>query len=1325
MHHLRFSLLPRRTRLRFVSLFFVGVFVFGITVLTPAPVFAADSTQETLAKLVEQIRVLQAQLTALQKRETPAVKEIPTVSFFDEDTPPATPAYTFSRDLSFGLRNDPDVTNLQEFLIDQGFLQGSPSGNYFILTQKAVKKFQAAYNIKASGYFGPVTRALANRILAGTESAGAGGGGSVPIGTGGGGSGTGPGGINNAPQINGFPAVSATVEPGHEVSFSWHASDADNDTLSWSIDWGDGSGMAGACAVSLPIRNGATAGKINTAEPAGWAFVQAHTWPTVGSYTVKATVSDCKGGTNAHIFVVSVGGARENLPPVIYGLKAPTALRVGETGTWTIKASDPENGPLSYTAFWGDEESKPAPPSLPLSLRSVRQTTTFTHVYGRAGTFNPVFAVYDNAGLSNETSASVSVRAISNFVDLIANTQYDTDKSGVFVSASIKGSAHNKSVYYWKTNISCGSGVSVSGKNEENLCGTEKTLYGYNYYDVTRDNLIWTVGAKNSSPERSSVTFSLQAYNSANTMIGSDKEVISLEPKIASSAMRITAPNGGEVWQLNSLHTITWTPYDPNSGVNSAKEVRAYLERLVNGQYQVAGKIIESGKASIHWIGELDKYGNYAEPGEYYVRVVNSQTGESDRSDKPFNLVAQNTVKADLKINGSDGPVALSAGGGTVTFFWTSQNADTCKIYMNGMAGDVMNLPSSGKKDLFLKQNPYSVQLGVSLSCESSIGGASDTVYISPYAGEGSYTTITSPNGGENLSLSSAYSINWVFSSDINKVSIALYKNDAFFKWIVTDVPWSGPGVLSWNPSSVISNSDIGGQVFKIYIIGYKSGGGTVEDKSDAPFSIVAGTASNQLSVVYASGNKSSYGAGEKINLVIKGVELFDGSPGEPGEGLNVQVHLQGVNDGYSLQGYNARYNAQTGYWEAYAFAPADASKTYKIDSAFYCSNSSLACGKRYTSAFQQVNAAFTFGVSGTGKQPVMAVSPNGGESYQAGATTQMPLKWSADCGYTSFQLLLVKGNMVVETINNSVPAGVCSSGQSAVPYYTTWQIPSTLSPGADYKLLINGMSGDGNSVGDDSDAPFSVTRSAPSQTAYDLKVRNAYLVVNNIPAESPGFRNPLADEDFQVKVTVENASGKGDSVYGPTARLNIYNASGVSVYSVGTGVDSALLAQGPTDVVFKSDLFIPNISTATLRFPAGTYRAVADVVGVSNNDPNPSNDSLTFTITVDPPVSASPVVLAPNGGESLTIGSPYDVRWRSPSANFDADVSLVVSGFAQAYPIYYTTAPTAGDVPNRWTVGNLASGTRISPGSYYVKICQRSTTNCDQSDAAFTIVGP
>ena len=81
-------------------------------------------------------------------------------------------AGSFSRDLSFGMQNNPDVVQLQQFLTGKGFYSGPINGNFFTLTMKAVKVFQAAQGISpATGYFGSASRAKANGLLSASGSA--------------------------------------------------------------------------------------------------------------------------------------------------------------------------------------------------------------------------------------------------------------------------------------------------------------------------------------------------------------------------------------------------------------------------------------------------------------------------------------------------------------------------------------------------------------------------------------------------------------------------------------------------------------------------------------------------------------------------------------------------------------------------------------------------------------------------------------------------------------------------------------------------------------------------------------------------------------------------------------------------------------------------------------------------------------------------------------------------------------------------------------------------------------------------------------------------
>jgi hypothetical protein len=76
-------------------------------------------------------------------------------------------AVEFLKDLYYGLKNDPEVKRLQEFLISKGYLENdSNTGNYYGLTREAVKKFQADHNITPlNGRFGSKTRGAVNREI--------------------------------------------------------------------------------------------------------------------------------------------------------------------------------------------------------------------------------------------------------------------------------------------------------------------------------------------------------------------------------------------------------------------------------------------------------------------------------------------------------------------------------------------------------------------------------------------------------------------------------------------------------------------------------------------------------------------------------------------------------------------------------------------------------------------------------------------------------------------------------------------------------------------------------------------------------------------------------------------------------------------------------------------------------------------------------------------------------------------------------------------------------------------------------------------------------
>ncbi len=80
--------------------------------------------------------------------------------------PSLTHAATFNTNLSYGTVGT-SVSQLQQFLSDEGLFPASPNATFGSLTRSAVILFQKQEGITpANGNFGPTTRAHANKIIA-------------------------------------------------------------------------------------------------------------------------------------------------------------------------------------------------------------------------------------------------------------------------------------------------------------------------------------------------------------------------------------------------------------------------------------------------------------------------------------------------------------------------------------------------------------------------------------------------------------------------------------------------------------------------------------------------------------------------------------------------------------------------------------------------------------------------------------------------------------------------------------------------------------------------------------------------------------------------------------------------------------------------------------------------------------------------------------------------------------------------------------------------------------------------------------------------------
>ncbi|KND48349.1 MAG: Flagellar hook-length control protein FliK [Parcubacteria bacterium C7867-002] len=174
---------------------------------------------------------------------------------------------------------------------------------------------------------------------------------------------------------------------------------------------------------------------------------------TLGSY-YDVYVKNDRGTSNTVRVKVVLVITSANRPPVIKGVTAPTVLKVNDVGTWTVMASDPENGSLSYSIDWGEATCPAGYVCSASSGASFSQTSSFTHSYATAGTYTVKVTVTDAAGLKAQTSSTVRV-------DTASDTLY---------SLNIKKAGTGTGIVMWKA-LECGITCSTNV-----VAGTEVTL---------------------------------------------------------------------------------------------------------------------------------------------------------------------------------------------------------------------------------------------------------------------------------------------------------------------------------------------------------------------------------------------------------------------------------------------------------------------------------------------------------------------------------------------------------------------------------------------------------------------------------------------------------------------------------------------------------------------------------------------------------------------------------------------------------------------------------------------------------------------------------
>jgi peptidoglycan hydrolase-like protein with peptidoglycan-binding domain len=285
------------------------------------------------------------------------------------------------------------VTSLQSYLYNNGYMTHTPTGYFGGLTWQGVVNFQRAYGISATGFVGPITRGELQTVMCGT-----------PV----------PNPIPNPNSVS-IASITPSVSPvGTTVTISGNGFTSFGSN---TIHFGAGvvSGVSPA-TVSCQYPSFAACYDTHNLTFTIPSSVAPYCAPgmmcamymqliTPGNYPVYVT--NANGTSNTLNFTVS--GANMNTLSIT-GIDSPSSLPMSTPGTWSVHATMGTGGNLHYSVIWGDEPVYAYNNAIVASpQQTIQSSATFSHAYARAGTFTPTFTVTDDNGHSATTSATVMV----------------------------------------------------------------------------------------------------------------------------------------------------------------------------------------------------------------------------------------------------------------------------------------------------------------------------------------------------------------------------------------------------------------------------------------------------------------------------------------------------------------------------------------------------------------------------------------------------------------------------------------------------------------------------------------------------------------------------------------------------------------------------------------------------------------------------------------------------------------------------------------------------------------------------------------------------
>ncbi len=771
--------------------------------------------------------------------------------------------------------------------------------------------------------------------------------------------------------------------------------------------------------------------------------------------------------------------------------------------------------------------------------------------------------------------------------------------------------------------------------------------------------------------------------------------------------LRITAPNGGETFEVGASETITWDAYGTVGNV-----MIEYSDDNGGGWTTETASTANDGSYS--WTVPN------AISAQCLVRISEaSDNSPIDTSDAVFSIIA--AVAPTITVTAPNGGESYEEDAST-TITWDSTGiVGNVKIeYSDDNGGGWTTETASTAND---GSYSWTIPNAVSTQCLVRISEAADddptdssdavfTITAAPVP----TLTLNRPNGGEELAVGSTSNITWSTTGTVGDVSIH-YSSNSGGSWTEETASTANDGTYAWTIPNEISTDCL------VRIA--EASDGIPNDRSDVEFSIVSAS-SPTLTLTSPDGGESLT-SGDSHTVTWS-------STGTVG---NVELEYS-TNSG--------------GSWTTVIASTAnDGSYNWTVPAV-----TSSTCLLRISEASDSDptdTSDAVFSIAPVVTPEITVTWPNGGESFSVGSSTD--IAWSSAGSV---------GNVEIEySTNNGSSWSTISSSTSNDGSYS-WTIPNAISTQC---LVRIGEASDG-SPSDTSNAEFTiVSASTPTLTltspngGESLEVGASHSVTW-YSTGSVGNVKIQYSSDNGISWSTVTSSTSNDGTYDWTlpnvesttcllrikeasdgnpsdtsnavfsisspATMTVTSPNGAEELSVGSGHYITWTSTGPVGNV-KIELSTDNGSNWSVLRASKTnngsyYWNVPDSVSTQclvriseASDGNPVDTSDAVFSIVDPEPAATLTVLSPNGGEELEAGSTHTITWQNTGTVGNVKIKYSTDNGAN-----WTTerASTANDGSYSWTVADTESTDCL------VQISESSDGSpSDVSDAVFSIAAP